>query len=388
VAGGWRAYLVIIALSAQGAVLTALVPPLLAAWGYPLATIGLLVAAQPVAALLSRLPGGLLYGPMRARALLLGALLASLAASLLHPVVASLPAFLAVRLLAGLAYGVATTVNLALFSERLEAGAARSRAMGYYTAGFAVGYSGGAVLAGYAADWIGLGPAFGVAAGLGALSLLGVPPPTSRNSVAAPAPPLAWRAALHPRVLAVLVVCFCLFAHFAFWNAYLPLYALAVGLTLGDVGLIRGIFGLCQIAARPASGAVVGRWGAGRLTLVGLLCQGAALLTVPLVSQLGPLLTLFLVMGTARALAVVANAVELVESSEEAGVPRGLMSGLFNTAQDLGQLAGPAAGGLVAAAAGLPAAFMLCATATTLAPVLVLALARGTRVLQRASPRP
>lgn len=387
-AGAWRAYLVIIALSAQGAVLMALVPPLLAAWGYPLATIGLLVAAQPVAALLSRLPGGLLYGPARARGLLLGALLASVCTSALHPLSASLPAFVAVRGLAGLAYGVATTVNLALFSERLAAGAARSRAMGYYTAGFAVGYSGGAVLGGYAADLLGIGPAFGVAAALGALSLLGVPPRGTASGALAPDPPLHWRAALHPRVLAVLAVCFCLFAHFAFWNAYLPLYALAVGLTLGDVGLIRGIFGLCQIGARPVSGALVGRWGAGRLTLAGLLCQGAALLAVPLVPHLGPLLALFLVMGTTRALAVVANAVELVECSEEAGVPRGLMSGLFNTAQDLGQLAGPAVGGLVATAAGLPAAFMLCAAATMLGPVLVLALAHGARPPHSAPPRP
>lgn len=356
--GRWQQYLVIVATSAQGAVLSSLVPPLLAERGYAVAAIGFLVAAQPVAALLSRLPGGLLYAPRRARWLLLVTLLATVVASLLHPLAASVPALVAVRLLAGAAYGLATTVNLALFTEQVPAGREGQQALGWYSACFAVGFSLGAFAAGFAADLIGAGPAFGVGAALGLVSLLGVPRgvPSAAGAARRP-PPLRWRAALHPRLLAVLVICFLLFVQFSFWNAYLPLYALAIGLTLGEVGLIRGAFGLCQIVARPASGAVVGRIGPERLTAIGVVVQSAALFAVPLLAGFGPQLVLFLIMGTTRALAVVANSVELVASADQARVPRGVMSGLYNTAQDLGQLCGPALGGLLAASIGLSATF-------------------------------
>jgi predicted MFS family arabinose efflux permease len=378
----WQPYLICFALSAQGAVLTSLVPPLLDSRDYSVAAIGFLVAAQPLAQLVSRLPGGLLYASDRARWLLLGSLLLSVVASLLHPLADNTPAFLAVRVLAGAAIGVATTVNLALFSESMPAGRARQRAMGYYTAGFAVGYSTGSLIGGFAADWFGLVPSFGVAAALGTVSLLGVPRRRAASVASAPAEgPLRWRAVAHPRLIAVLVVCLCLFVHFSFWNAYLPLYGILVGLALADVGLIRGAFGMCQILARPASGALVGRAGAGWLIVGGLLLQAVTLLAVPAVAGLVPLLVLFVVMGTARAVAIVANAVELVDSAEEAGVPRGVMAGLFNTAQDVGQLLGPALGGLLASAYGLPTTFRLVA-------VLTLAVAAAGLLAAHWQPRP
>jgi predicted MFS family arabinose efflux permease len=363
-------------------VLSGLVSPLLESWGYSLAAIGFLVALSSIVALTSRLPGGLLYASDRARWLLLGALLAGVVASALHPLATTPLAFALVRALAGASFGVATTVNLALFTERLPPGAPRQRGIGYYTAGIAVGYSLGAFVAGVAADLLGLQGAFVLAVVFGLLALVGVP---LRGPVLGapvrPEEPFRWRALRQPRLAAVMVVCFSLFVMFSYWNAYLPLYALAVGLTLGDVGAIRGVFGLCQVVARPASGFSIGRFGAGRLILVGLLVQTAMLVVVPLFATLGPLLAAFFVGGTTRALAIVANAVELVEAAEDAGVSRGVMAGAYNTAMDLGMLAGPALGGLIASAVGIPASFVavpLFALATSLA-----ALAAG-----RPRPRP
>ena len=327
--------------------LSGLVSPLLESWGYSVAAIGFLVAVSSLVALGSRLPGGVLYASNRARWLLLGALLLGILASALHPLATTAWAFAIVRGLAGASFGVATTVNLALFTERLPAGAARQRGLGYYTAGIAVGYSLGAYVAGVAADAVGLSWAFAFAVGFGLLALPGVPPGgVGASRVGGKDEPFRWEALRQPRLVAVMAVCFSLFVMFSYWNAYLPLYALAVGLTLGDVGIIRGAFGLCQVVARPAGGASVGRVGAGRLIVFGLLVQTAMLVVVPLATTLVPLLVLFVVNGTTRALAIVANAVELVEAAEDARVSRGMMAGAYNTAMDLGTLAGPAVGGL------------------------------------------
>jgi predicted MFS family arabinose efflux permease len=178
-----------------------------------------------------------------------------------------------------------------------------------------------------------------------------------------------------------MLICFALFVAFSHWQAYLPLYALAVGLTLGDVGVIRGAFGLCQVAARPVGGLPVGRLGHPKMVVCGLLVQTLMLALVPLFSTLLPLLVLFVVNGTARALAIVANAVELVEAAEEARVSRGVMAGAYNTAMDMGMLAGPAVGGLLANSLGVAASFVAV-------PLLTLALAAAALALLAARPRP
>lgn len=356
----WRQYLVVVAVCAEGSVVTGLVPPLLQDWGYAVAAIGLLVAVQAMVALASRLPGGMFYRLNRARRLLFGTLLLGVVTSALHPLASALPAFVVVRALTGLSFGLATTTNFALFTEGLPPGRARQHALGYYTAGIAVGYSLGAFVAGYAADWLGTPSAFLLAVAFGVVSLLGVPPrPVAGAPPPAPEPPLRLAALRHPRLLSVAAVAFSLFISFQFWNTYLPLYGLAIGLTLGEVGLIRGAFGLCQVVARPVAGNVVDRFGAGRLVVVGLLVQTLTLMAVPLTESLVALLALFVLQGTVRALAIVANAVELVDGSEAAGVSRGVMAGVYNTAMDLGTLAGPAVGGLVASGIGVPGSFVV-----------------------------
>jgi predicted MFS family arabinose efflux permease len=255
---------------------------------------------------------------------------------------------------------MATTINLAVFTDSLPPGRARQRALGYYMAGIAVGYSLGAFLAGFIADWYGTTPAFLLAAGFGAVALLGVPPRAPRMAaVAAPDEPFRLGMLWHRRLLAVVVVAFTLSMAFMFWNTYLPLYGLAIGLTLGQVGTVRAAFGLCQVVARPLSGGVVERVGATRMTVFGLAIQTLGLMVVPLTDSLAVLLVVFVAHGSARALAIVANAVEVVEGAEDAGVPRGVMAGIYNTAMDLGNLAGPALGGLAASVVGLSGSFVL-----------------------------
>jgi predicted MFS family arabinose efflux permease len=67
-----------------------------------------------------------------------------------------------------------------------------------------------------------------------------------------------------------------------------------------------------------------------------------------------------------RAIAVVANAVGLVQDVDENRVQRGLASGIYNAAGDLGNILGPSLGGLIAQATGLGGVFVFGSLGSTL----------------------
>ncbi len=374
------------ALNAQLASLYSLVPPYLDQRGYSVAAVGLLVAIAFALALLSRLPAGLIYQRSRARWLLAGSVVAGAAATWLHVVAADLPTLVVARVVVGAAFGVATTVNFAVFVEDLPPGGARERGLSYYTTGVAGGYALGSLASGFVVDALGYPAAFGLAALFSLATLLALPASEGRTAtaLAAPAPASATgpgdapapasaapaaeaaaarpagspRAALQPQILVVVAATLLLNVMFAFWNAYLPLYGLTVGLSLAEVGIIRGLYGICNVVGRPLCGRFVGAVGPGRLILASFALQTVLLAIVPLFSALVPLLLLFVVSGCLRAASVVGTTVGMVGASEAGGVPRGVTAGLYNAGVDSGVLLGPAVGGLIAAAVGVGGAFV------------------------------
>jgi MFS family permease len=387
----------------QGAQLS-LVAPFLDSLGDPAALIGALVAVSTVVSLLIRVPAGMLYRAENARLLLGGAMGTLVLALAVHPLALTPLTFLLVRAVTGLGYGVATTVNFARFVDEQPAGPARARAMGYYTAGIAVGYSIASLVVGYVVQGLGYGAAFLTGAGLLAVGLLGLldrtplasgPGPASQvmrgatgtraaptdDSMASPGripsdvaatagngegktrsvtTPSTLLVLLHsPALLLLTLESFVLNAHWAFWNSWLPLYALAVGISLADVGLMRTVFGVFNAIGRPAGGGFVNRLGARRLATAGLAVQCGLLMLLPALPWVAPLMAVFALVGILRALGIVANTVGTVEASEALGLGRGRMSALFTTASDLGILAGPALGGVVAQVVGSVQVFVV-----------------------------
>src|SRR3712207_5493299 len=112
-----RPYLVVACTTAADGLVALLFAPYLAERGVPIDIIGLLLAAHPLAALASRLPIGRLYRPRRARWLLGAALLLAAVSTVLLAQAAAIAAFAVLRLLAGLAFGVASTTNMARFID-------------------------------------------------------------------------------------------------------------------------------------------------------------------------------------------------------------------------------------------------------------------------------
>jgi predicted MFS family arabinose efflux permease len=384
-------------LSVQQAVQLSLTAPLLNDWNYAPALIGLQVSALSVASLLARVPSGLLYAPSRARPIqavclpLLAALLVA------HPFATSPLAFFVVRVLSGALYGLVTTLNLARFIDEQPLGPHRARYMGYYVACIPIGYSIASLAVGYVVEASGYVAAFVAGAAFSVLGLLAVldrtplvpatAPTASQPDATAPSQAEAQetspaRSASLRRLFAIPAFAvlagetFLMNALWAFWNAWLPLYTLAVAIGLAETGLLRTIYGILNAAARFVAGDQVARFGASRLSIVSLVLQFLLLVLLPALPVLTLLLGVFAVLGALRAFGIVANTVAVVEGGEAHGVGRGPLVGLLNFVTDVGILAGPALGGLVAQAVGPVQVFVVVPLGMLAGYVVVLGCGR------------
>jgi len=138
-----------------------------------------------------------------------------------------------------------------------------------------------------------------------------------------------------------------------------------VGMSLTQIGVIRAAYAGCNAVTRPISGHVVNKIGHRGLSYFGLPLQSLILMLVPLFTGFGTILVVYVASGFMRAIVVVANAVGLVEDVPESRVRRGLASGVYNAAGDLGNILGPAIGGFIAHATGIASVFVIGSLGST-----------------------
>jgi len=381
-AGTLTLCLPVVMITAQHNASALILPPLLDHLGYPVSAIGSLVSVAPVLALASRLPSGLVYRGHRARMLMVLSLLAMALSNFLY-IFATRPLHVAlVQALNGFAFGAATTIYFAFFVDALPRGANRHHAMGYYAGSLALGHSAGSLAVGYLADHLGYTASFQFGAlvaliALALILLLAHPAPARTEEGAARGGPTrtvleSFRNLADPAVAAVVVVALFLNLLHQIGAVFLPLYGLAVGLTLTQIGAIRGFYSLCNAVTRPLIGPVVTRFGYQGLSLVGLPLHAGVMMLVPLFHGFAGLLVVFVLAGFLRAVVLVANTIGMVEDMDESRVPRGVASGIFNAAGDLGLILGPSFGGLVASVTGIALLFFVGPLAAALVFLLSL----------------
>ena len=356
-------YGVVVAMTTGEGALQFLTPPLLESAGYSITLIGLLYALSFGVALIVRLPAGLIYRPTRARWLIAAAAVTSAAMAVLYPWAPDPLAFAALRTVHGAALGLSTTVSLAHFLGTHGSGATRGRAMGYYATALSAGYVLGNGLGGIvAAQWgyaLGVASAalwFVAAAALAwALPRLTVAPPAAR--VGATRWGAARRALTDPGLAYTAIVSFLVNLLFHVPGSFFPLYALGVGLGLAQIGFIRASFAFTNTAVRGASAHLLERVGRQRAQAVGIVCQALGLAAVSLSDGFVPLFIFLMFVAFWRAVDLVANTIALAEDVDPGRVSRGVASGVYSAASDLGGLVAPAVGGLVAAALGIENVF-------------------------------
>jgi predicted MFS family arabinose efflux permease len=370
-----------LAVTIQANSASTIIPPYLDELGIAIAVMGTLISLSPIFALASRLPVGMAYNHERARLLISIAVLAMGLTNFLYGFAADGLTFAMVHSLNGFAYGAVTTLYMAFYVESLPAGENRNHAMGYYVGSLALGYSTGNFLGGLVADHLGYAVTFQVAA---VLSLIPVvllyflhrPSERAEAEAKAKSPAKAtsksWTAILEPKLATVVIVALFLNLLHQMGGVFISLYGLAVGMSLTQIGIIRAAYAGCNAVTRPISGHVVNKFGHRWLSYAGLPLQSAILMLIPLFTGFGTILGVYVLSGLMRAIVVVANAVGLVQDVPESRVRRGLASGIYNAAGDVGNILGPSVGGLIAHATGIGGVFVVGSLGSTLLFVIAL----------------
>jgi DHA1 family multidrug resistance protein-like MFS transporter len=365
----------VIAVTIQNNSASTLIPPFLQDLHMPVAAIGTLISLNPIFALLSRLPVGMVYHRSRARLLISIGVVVMGITNFFYSFVTDSVSFAIVHSVNGFAYGAVTTLYMAFYVDSLSPDDNRNHAMGYYVGTLAVGYSTGNFFGGLIADHLGYGITFQLAAYLSLIPclLLWLFRGEDRRSGAKVKEKKqtkltvreSWKAILEPELAVVVITAMFLNVIHQMGGVFISLYGLAVGMNLTQIGTIRAAYAGCNAVTRPISGHVVNKFGHRRLSYAGIPLQSAILMLVPLFTGFGAIITVYVFSGFMRAVVVVANAVGLVQDVDENKVRRGLASAIYNAAGDVGNILGPAAGGLIAHATSIGGVFVVGSLGTT-----------------------
>jgi predicted MFS family arabinose efflux permease len=375
----------IVAVTIQSNSASTVIPPYLDHMRIPVALIGSLISLGPIFALMARLPVGMLYNRSHARWLVSAAMLVMGLTNYCYSFATGSWSFALVHCLNGFAYSAVTTLYMAFYVDSLSPEENRNHAMGYYVGCLAVGYSTGNFLGGWIADHWGYSWTFQLGALLSfvAVALLWfLHGPSGDGAVQGKAKEAAklslresGRALLEPELATVVLVALFLNLLHQMGGVFISLYGLGVGMTLTQIGVIRAAYAGCNTVTRPISGHVVNKVGHKGLSYFGLPLQALILMLVPLFTGFGAIIAVYVASGFMRAIVLVANAVGLVQDVPETKVRRGLASGVYNAAGDLGNILGPSIGGFIAHATGIASVFVIGSIGSTmlfLAGVVVL----------------
>jgi predicted MFS family arabinose efflux permease len=175
----------------------------------------------------------------------------------------------------------------------------------------------------------------------------------------------SFKALLEPELATVVLVALFLNLLHQMGGVFISLYGLGVGMSLTQIGIIRAAYAGCNAVTRPISGHVVNKVGHKGLSYFGLPLQALILMLVPLFTGFGTIIAVYVASGFMRAIVLVANAVGLVQDVPESKVRRGLASGVYNAAGDMGNILGPSIGGFIAHATGIASVFVVGSVGST-----------------------
>jgi MFS family permease len=364
-----------------------LTPPYMQERHISAVVIGTAVSAYGLVSLFVRLPAGAVYRSHRAWSLIAGgAALSSAAFALLT--LTSDPLLLTVLIaLDGAGFAIATTANMAALIERRPDGANAGAIMGWYTGSLGAGYA----IAGFAGG--SLGDHLGTRAAILVLALVPLSAGLLLGAVVRATAPEraprtasvrgAWWRDFHG-LPAVVWLAFFVTLYINLVSGVLltffPLYGLAIGLTLTQIGFLQGIHGAAASAVRFLSGAVFRFVSYDRVLPLMVALSGLSVAVIAGVKGVAILAVAWAALGLTRGLLRVASAAVVMDEAGETDARRGAASGVYLAGLDLGKIVGPVAGGLGANAIGLRATFLVASIAF---PVAYFALTAAVRRRQR-----
>jgi MFS family permease len=330
------------------------------------AVMGAIVGSFAVASLAARLPVGLAYSVTRGTRFLLAGGACSALAFALTPFTTSPLALGLLSALNGVGWSVATTAQLALLVARRPRGVTTAEAMGWFAGATALGNVAAGLLGGGIADLVGVRESFYVLAVtplLAALLMSRTAGASAGEAEVAAAPPVRTPVvrSLTGLPLAVWVgvlVMFFINGLNAVTNTFHPVIALAAGLSLTQIGALSSMRSWASSSSRFGSGPLFSRFDPASLTLPLVVAGSLATCAIPsVITSFVLQIPLFLIAGLSRGLLRVTGSADAFEGAGEDERRHGVTAALLYGGLDLGKIAGPVIGGVVAGLFGIPTMF-------------------------------
>lgn len=310
-------------------------------------TIGLLFASFGVTLLTVSMPSGALSDRIGRRLPLVGGMIVLAGASLLFAFADTLPWLFAARLAQGAADAVTWSVGFALIAD-LYPSSDRGRITGVVMMGTSFAFMIGPSIGGWLYELGGIRLPFLFVAALAvpaALTFvwLDIPPPPADHE---PVP-----VSLVVRVPAVALCAAAVLALAGTVSMLEPVLALhlrGLGVNPARIGMVYGTAAVMTTLLHPIYGRAADRWGARRMTTIGLALAGC---TLPILSRAWSYpsaIALFVLQAACASMAITPSLAYMGEATSNAGVRSfGVAYGLYNLAWGAGLLGGPAAGGFL-----------------------------------------
>lgn len=350
--------------------------------GAPVQTIGLIVAAVTMTGIVVKMPAGALSDVFGFRRLMMAGAVVKAAAPFLYLLAFVWPALLVVRFVHGFATALYSPPASAFVSKTYPD--SRGRKLGIYNAAENVGIVAGPVLGGLVLSLTmsNFRLAFIIGGGIGVLALIAmarVPKSPMLGLVSAAPKPI--REALGEavtgvrRVFADRRIRIVSFVEAGMWlgigslQAYLPIYALAVGIRAWQIGILVGAQGIMSIVSRP----IVGRYSdrlASRKPLIvcGIALCIASLIVIPFVTNFSGLVALSVVFGAGTGIVTPSTMAMIGDLVKHGGF--GAAMGVFGSVWDAGHAAGPILFGFLLVLFGYRTSWLVMAAIMAMATLL------------------
>jgi len=154
----------------------------------------------------------------------------------------------------------------------------------------------------------------------------------------------------------------------------LPLYALSLGASPLELGVMTSGFAIANGAAQFGSGFLMDRFGARRFVVAGIGTYAAANVLIATAASATALIGYRFIAGLGGGVNMVATRLYISQTAEQASLA--FFNSIISAANSAGSVFGPAFGGLVAVAGDLRVPFLIVAGTSSLAFVAALFLPR------------
>src|SRR6476620_2522554 len=348
--------------------------------------IGVIVSVSTLTGVFLKLPSGALSDIYGRRMLLRVGVIAFGVPPFFYPFISDLNVLTLLRLLHGLATAIFAPSALATVAELYRE--RRGAALGTYTACTQAGALLGPVLGGWLVYAAGFSATFvtaGVFGCMGALVslLLRLAPPVPRVKEKGLQPVLAdmWKGfhivVQNTRVLVTGATDGAKMIGNGALMAFLPIYAVSIGLNPGEAGLLFGVQGVTSFLSKPTMGRASDRVGRKPLIMVGLLICATTFMLIPHAQSLPLLLGRAAGFGFGEAVVTSSTSAFVADVSELKTL--GAAMGMQGTISDIGHASGPILAGLLIAHLSYQSAFAIIASIQLLAAAMFWWFVRSSR---------